>query len=80
MALLCLLAGIYFAREGSRSVGWYAGLCAVYVVALAYCVVLLMESCHRNSCDDQSNPTEYRQSLPHDAPILHLERKAVDFK
>jgi hypothetical protein len=41
---------------------------------------LLIVNGHQNSCDDQSAPTEYRQSLPHDAPIVPAGDRPVDFK
>ena len=70
MALLCILAGLYFTREFSRSRGWYAGLCAFYVVALTYCVALLIVNCHRNSCDKQDSNSGYRQPLQHNSAIV----------
>jgi len=66
LALICILAGVYFAREGTRSRGWLAGLFAFYVVAFAYCIALLIVNGHQNDSHNQNSPTEYRQTFQHD--------------
>jgi hypothetical protein len=80
LALICILAGAYFAREGVRSRGWIARLYAFYVVAFAYCVALLIVNGHQNDCDNQNAPTEYRQSLQHGLPIVPANPMPADFK
>ena len=70
LALLCLFAGIYFACEGIRSRGWWALLMAFYVVTMAAGIVILLVSGHQYDCGNQSDPTEYRQSFPHNSGIV----------
>jgi len=70
LALLCLLAGAYGAYEGSRVSGWLAALYALCIVALAGCVVILIQSGHQYDCGYQSNHSEYRQEFPHDGETV----------
>jgi hypothetical protein len=77
-ALLCAIFGVYFAREGSRSRGWWAVLCAFYVVAFAYCIALPMVNGHQYACHNRSGDNGYQQTFEHDAgnvsqiPVLHV--------
>lgn len=70
LALLCILAGAYGAYEGTRVHGWFAWLYALCIVALAGCVVILVESGHEYDCSYQGSHSEYRQVFPHDAKTV----------
>ncbi|MGO9434013.1 MAG: hypothetical protein ACLP00_06915, partial [Terracidiphilus sp.] len=70
LALLCILAGLYCARQGSRSSGWLAGLFALYVVAFAAFVVVLVVSGHQYYCGGQDGHTSQAYPFQHDGETV----------
>jgi hypothetical protein len=69
LALICILYGFYCAREGSLARGWLACLYAIYVIAMAGCVVVFVKSGHKNNCGDQSGSTKQSQYFNHNTLV-----------